>query len=115
MSERVLFGLKNCDACRKAAQWLDQNGYAYRFHDLRVDGLDPKQLDLWLNKLGWEQVINRKSTTWRSLDEASKTHLDDVKAFKLLLDHPTLITRPILMDNQYVINGFNNDLYAREV
>jgi arsenate reductase-like glutaredoxin family protein len=35
-----LYGLRNCDSCRRALQWLQSNGIAHSFHDVRENGLD---------------------------------------------------------------------------
>ena len=36
----ILYGIPNCDTVKKARRWLDEQGIAYRFHDVRKDGLD---------------------------------------------------------------------------
>jgi len=35
----TLYGIKNCDTVKKAHAWLAKHDVAYRFHDLRIDGL----------------------------------------------------------------------------
>ena len=74
----IVYGLKSCDACRKARKALA--GREHRFHDLREDGLDAAMLDRWIGALGWEALLNRRSTTWRALDEAEKAGLDAGRA-----------------------------------
>ncbi len=59
----ALYGLKNCDTCRKARKWLAANGVEYRFHDIRADGVTREQIARWVGELGWEVVLNRRSTT----------------------------------------------------
>jgi len=61
----TLYGIRNCDTIRKARRWLDENGVEYTFHDVRADGLDRKTLSSWEQQLGWEQLLNRRGTTWR--------------------------------------------------
>ena len=63
----TLFGIKNCDTIKKARNWLAKHDIAYQFHDYRNDGLEQAQLEQWCNELGWEQVLNRRGTTWRKL------------------------------------------------
>ena len=31
----VIHGLKNCDTCKKARKWAEQEGLEHRFHDVR--------------------------------------------------------------------------------
>lgn len=92
----VVYGLKNCDSCRKATKLLEAAGRPFRFHDLRADGLPRDRLARWLAKAGWEALLNRRSTTWRDLPEADKAGLDAAKAARLLEGHPTLIKRPVV-------------------
>lgn len=40
----TVYGIKQCDTCKKAVRWLTQQGIEHRFHDLRDEGLDPNTL-----------------------------------------------------------------------
>ena len=103
----TLYGIKNCDTVRKARRWLDENRVDYRFHDLRADGLDPATLEAWVAELGWESLLNRRGTTWRRLPENKRRELDAEGALGLMLEHPTLIKRPVLdLDSRRML-GFS--------
>lgn len=102
----VIYGLKSCDSCRKAVKLLDSKGAAYRFHDLRADGLPAGRLDAWVARLGWEALLNRRSTTWRELPAAQKENLDAARAAALMSGHPTLIKRPVVEAGDSLIVGF---------
>lgn len=101
----VIYGLKNCDSCRKAVKLLEAGGTRFRFHDLRADGLPPGCLDAWLARLGWEALLNRRSTTWRELPATQKEGLDAARAADLMTRHPTLIKRPIVETDDALIVG----------
>lgn len=92
----VIYGLKNCDSCRKALAIVAAGGARHRFHDLRADGLPVATLARWLDRAGWETLLNRRSTTWRDLPGAEKEGLDATVAARLLARHPTLIKRPVV-------------------
>lgn len=109
----TLYGLKNCDTCRKARAWLDQRGLSYRFHDFRSDGLDAGLLEQFEKELGWESLLNRRGTTWRGLSECGKADLDRSKALALMLANPALVKRPILTANGLTLLGFGPDQYAK--
>ena len=49
-----VYGLNNCDACRKARRYLDAQGAEYRFVDLRAEPPQPGQVRAWLAILGEE-------------------------------------------------------------
>ena len=62
----TLYGLKNCDTCKKATKWLDRFGVPYTFVDYRDDRQSPETLRDWATKAGgWDTLINKSSTTWR--------------------------------------------------
>ena len=107
-----LYGLKNCDACRKALAWLKAHDRACEFHDLRDTGLTPELLEVWEERLGWERLLNRQSATWRGLDAGEKSDLDRTRAMALMLRHPALIKRPLLATGEALLLGFNPERYA---
>lgn len=93
----TLYGIPNCDSVKKARAWLTEHGLAHRFHDFKKDGIPATQLNEWLSSLGWELVINRKGTSWRGLNEASKASLQDAaSAAALAQQNASLIKRPIV-------------------
>lgn len=102
----VIYGLKNCDSCRKAVALLQDGGRVYRFHDLRADGLPAGSLARWIDAVGWETLLNRRSTTWRELPESEKADLDAPRAAHLLERNPTLIKRPVVEAGDRLVVGF---------
>jgi len=109
----TLYGIKNCDTVKKARVWLEQHNVTYRFQDLRVDGLDAARLRSWVKTLGWEALLNTRSTTWRQLPDADKRDLHATSAAKLMLAHPTLIKRPVLENGTEVTAGFSAAAYSK--
>ena len=109
----TLYGLKTCDSCRKASAWLKQHDRPFRFHDLREDGVDAARIAVWAERLGWEKLLNRNSTTWRSLCGAERADLDRDKALGLLIRYPALIKRPVLEAGDALLLGFKPEHYAK--
>jgi arsenate reductase len=103
----AMWGLKNCDTCRKAMKWMDAENIGYEFHDVRTGGLDAKTLSEWIAAAGWETLLNRRGTTWRGLPEADKADVDADRAAKLMLAHPALIKRPVFDTGSSVLVGFS--------
>ncbi len=91
----TVYGIRNCDTCRKALKWLEAEGIEHRFHDFRADGLDAGDLARWAEAAGWETLLNRRGTTWRKLPDADREGVDGAKATKLMEANPTLIKRPV--------------------
>ncbi|HBM82168.1 MAG TPA: ArsC family reductase [Halieaceae bacterium] len=92
----TVYGISNCDTVKKARRWLEQHAIEYRFHDVRSDGLTPEQVRAWLQELGWETLINRRSTSWKALAPAAREQMDDTHALAAILEQPPLIKRPLL-------------------
>ncbi|RYG16055.1 MAG: arsenate reductase [Caulobacteraceae bacterium] len=107
-----LYGIPNCDTVKKARAWLDQRGQAYVFHDFRKAGIDQATVQDWVSEHGWEVVLNRKGTTFRSLPEADKADLDADRAIALMLAQPSMIKRPVLDRGGRTVIGFKPDIYA---
>lgn len=108
----TIYGIPNCDTMKKARAWLESHGVAYVFHDYRKQGLEPEQLDGWVEKLGWEVLLNKAGTTFRKLADTDKENLDAGKAKVLMLAHPTMIKRPVLDLGGRLLVGFKPEIYA---
>lgn len=108
----VLYGIKNCDTVKKARRWLDEKNVDYRFHDFRADGLDVATVEQWLAKEDWTVVVNRRSTTWKTLDASERDTMNERSAAKAILAAPTLVKRPVLDDGTSLRFGFKSDDYS---
>jgi Spx/MgsR family transcriptional regulator len=109
----TLYGIKNCDTVRKARKWLDTHNIDYQFHDFREDGLDSDAVAAWIDELGWQNLLNRRSQSWKTLDEDTRASMDDEAAHKAVLMHPTLIKRPLLDTGEQRYTGFSAANYAK--
>jgi len=109
----TLYGIKNCDTVKKARRWLEDHGIEYQFHDFRQDGLGKKQLNGWLEILGWEAIVNKRSTTWRNLSDKEKEISTNTQAAKLLLANPTLIKRPVVESKKMLLVGFKEAEFSK--
>ncbi|MEE8059903.1 MAG: ArsC family reductase [Pseudomonadales bacterium] len=110
----TLYGIKNCDTVKKARKWLDSKSIDYRFHDFREDGINKNQLTGWIKTLGWETIINKRSTTWKQLDIKTRdsiNSMDQALAISVIMEHPTLIKRPVLETGQDCLIGFKEQEY----
>lgn len=107
----TLFGIKNCDTIKKARKWLESNNIEYTFHDYRVDGLTPQWLTDTEQHLGWEQLLNKRGTTFRQLSDEQKNNIDQQSALALMLEYPAMIKRPVLITNGQYHLGFKDAQY----
>jgi arsenate reductase len=108
-----LYGIKACDTMKKARSWLDEHGIGYVFHDYKSLGIDHANLQKWCAEHGWDKVLNRSGTTFRKLDEAQKTDLNQDRAIALMLAQPSMIKRPVLDLGTRTVLGFKPEFYQQ--
>jgi len=104
-----IYGLKNCDTCRKAMKWLANKKIEYVFHDVRKDELGGDTIINWIEKVGTEQLLNRRGTTWRNLSENEKGLVVSGRIVDLLIKYPALIKRPVFVFENNILVGFKKD------
>ncbi|MGC4100609.1 arsenate reductase [Ferruginibacter sp.] len=112
MSKLIIYGIPNCDTTKKAMSWLQKNNIAFSFHDYKLQGIDNKKLAEWCNIKGWETIFNKRSTTWRELPAAAQAKLTGQEtAIKMMMEHTSIIKRPIVEYNGKLIVGYNESEY----
>ncbi|TKB44356.1 ArsC family reductase [Thalassotalea mangrovi] len=111
MTQPVVYGIHNCDTVKKARKWLEQNGIDYQFHDLRKDGINADLINEFVTNTDWNKLVNKRSTTYRQLDESLKQQLETRDGCSALVDHPTLLKRPLLKTHGQFYLGFKADQY----
>lgn len=92
----TIYHLKTCDTCRKAIKALQGAGHDLTLIDVRADGVPAKDLERFEKAVGWEKLLNTRSTTWRGLEDTDKAEMTSEKAVALMSEHPTLIKRPVI-------------------
>lgn len=100
-------GIQSCDTCRRARKWLAEQGLDFQWVDLRESAPSRDDVERWLGAIGAGALVNRRSTTWRQLDEAERPALDSPAVIDLLVEHPTLIKRPLFERGDEVRTGFD--------
>ncbi|MEM0948681.1 MAG: ArsC/Spx/MgsR family protein [Pseudomonadota bacterium] len=103
----TVWGLKTCDTCRKSIKTLEAAGHEVAFRDIRADPLLTGEIAGLVETFG-AAAVNRKSTTWRGLDEAERGQ--DPGA--LLAQHPTLMKRPVIYADGAFHIGWTQDVQA---
>lgn len=108
-----IYGLKNCDTCRKALKWLDEEGIAFEFLDVRKDGITEADVKIWSKAVGVDSLLNRRGTTWRGLSDADKARGEGAGAVALLVQFPALIKRPVFVQGDQVMVGYTDAVKDR--
>ena len=104
-----VYGIKNCDTVKKALVYLNDCDIDYQFIDFRQNPISQQVLIKMVESVGWELLINKRSTTYRSLSEEEKSNIN----YDLVLKLPTLIKRPVLVQDENIMVGFSENQYAK--
>lgn len=111
----TLYGIPNCDTVKKARTWLEKQKIPYQFHDYKKSGITTAKLKQWSSQVGWEILLNKKGTTWRSLDEKTQASVTNEKtATKILAENTSAIKRPVIeKEDKVIMVGFDEATYAK--
>jgi arsenate reductase (glutaredoxin) len=113
MSSVTLYGLPNCDSTQAAQKWLKAKGCEPVLHNYKTDGITAATLKSWCKQLGWEKLLNKRSTTWRSLTkEAQDSVTDEASAIAVLLQNTSLIKRPVIEFGNNLLVGFDEKILS---
>ena len=107
----IMYGIPNCDTIKKARSFLDKNNISFEFHDYKKQGVSAAQLKQWCEVFGYENVLNRRGTTWRKLDDETKATINETSAILLMQELPSMIKRPLLDTGEKLVLGFNQSEY----
>jgi len=93
-----IFGLKNCDTCRKAKKHYPNATLV----DVRQDPLEDAILARAVAQFG-DSIVNRSSKTWRDLTDADRAQTPE----QIIRAHPAVMKRPLILhDDDQLTLGF---------
>lgn len=98
----------SCTSCRKAKAWLTKHNLAFDERNILIQPLTKKEIlnILRLTEDGTEEIISTRSKIFKKLN----VNLDQLSIDQLLdlvVKHPSLLKRPIIMDNRRLQVGYN--------
>lgn len=110
----TIYHLKSCDTCKKAIKAIEANGTELTKIDVRADGVNNEDLVKFAEAVGFEKLLNTRSTTWRGLSDTDKADIDLQKALALIGEHPTLMKRPVIIDaDDDITVGWTKEVQAK--
>lgn len=109
-----LYGIPNCDTVKKTRAWLSKHNIEVEFYDFKKHGVSAELSQNWLQQAPWEQLINRKGTTWRGFTDAQKAISNNQAAQRLMQENTSVIKRPLLeQDGKLLQIGFDEAAYKQ--
>lgn len=113
MSKPSIYGLENCDTCKRTRKWLTEAGVEYTFIDYKRVPVTADKLKSWAKELGWPALINRNGSTWRNLLSSRKNPGTDAEYVLLIRENPSLMRRPLLVMGKQIKLGFSHGFYEK--
>lgn len=104
----IVYGLSTCDTCKAALKALKAAGREATFRDVRAEPLRPDEIAEFVAAFG-EAIVNRQSTTWRSLGDWMKASEPEAQ----IAAHPTLMKRPVIRDGADLHLGWDAKVQAK--
>ncbi|EEJ75833.1 transcriptional regulator, Spx/MgsR family [Lactobacillus acidophilus ATCC 4796] len=105
-----LYVSPSCTSCRKARAWLEKHNIPFKERNIFSEPLTKEELlkILRMTENGTEEIISTRSRAFQQL----KINLDDLSIDQLLdlvEKNPSLLRRPIIMDDRRLQVGYNED------
>ncbi|CCI85949.1 arsenate reductase [Lactobacillus pasteurii DSM 23907 = CRBIP 24.76] len=109
-----LYVSPSCTSCRKAKAWLEQHEIPFKERNIFSDPLSKSEIlqILRMTENGTEEIISTRSRVFKQL----KVDLDDLsidQLIDLIKEDPSLLKRPIIMDDRRLQVGYNEDEIRR--
>ena len=95
---------------RDTFAWMDKNDVEYEFIDLKKEPLSDEKLADFVEKVGLDVILNRRGMKWRTLGLKDK-NLSEQELFDQLLEHQTMIKRPVLELGEAILVGYDEDAF----
>ena len=106
----TLYTTPSSASCRKAKSWLEENNLSFIEKNIFNESLTISELKaiLRLTENGTEDIISYRSQAFQNLNvQLDELSLSEV--LELIQEEPSLIRRPILIDEKRLQIGFNDD------
>lgn len=109
-----LYTSPSCTSCRKAKAWLKEHDISFKERNIFANPLNKEEIMqvLRMTENGTEEIISTRSRTFQNL----KINLDDLsidQLIDLVEKNPSLLRRPIIMDDRRLQVGYNEDEIRR--
>lgn len=109
-----LYTSPSCTSCRKAKAWLKEYDISFKERNIFANPLNKEEIMqvLRMTENGTEEIISTRSRTFQNL----KINLDDLsidQLIDLVEKNPSLLRRPIIIDDRRLQVGYNEDEIRR--
>ncbi|MGZ7151426.1 transcriptional regulator SpxA [Bacillus sp. BC08] len=106
----ILYTTASCSSCRKAKAWLEEHQIDYTEKNIVSNALTVDELKsiLRLTEDGATEIISTRSKTFQELNINIEA-LSLNEFYKLIIEYPQMLRRPIMLDEKRLQVGFNEE------
>jgi regulatory protein spx len=110
----TLFTTPSCASCRKAKAWLEEHQIDYIERNILSNPLTVDEIKsiLRLTEEGTSEIISTNSKAFQELNVNIES-LSLNELYKLIMEHPKMVRRPIILDEKRLQVGYNEDEIRR--
>jgi len=114
MSNITIYGISTCDTIKKTLDWFKANKLEVSFHNYKKQGIETEKLTDWSKVVGWQLLLNKKGTTWRTLSPAAQLAIvDETTAIEFMRQNTSSIKRPVIEFGKKVLVGFDEEILKK--
>ncbi len=107
-----------CTTCQKAQTFLNENGIKYELRNIKENNPSLEEIKEFhsLSGLPLKRFFNTSGLLYKSLNLKEKLpQMSENEQYELLTSDGMLIKRPILIGNSFVLVGFKQNEWEKEL
>lgn len=110
----TLYTSPSCTSCRKARAWLQEHNIPFEERNIFSEPLSLDEIKniLRMTEDGTEDIVSKRSKAYKKLN-VDLNDLPMKKLYELISRNPSLLRRPIIMDDKRLQVGYNEDEIRR--
>tara|TARA_R100001143_G_C3361367_1_gene137087 strand:- start:23430 stop:23771 length:342 start_codon:yes stop_codon:yes gene_type:complete len=105
-----VYGIKNCNKIRDTLRWLKEREIEHTFYDLKKEPLTREELEEFVHRIGLDVLVNKRGMKWRQLG-LNDRDLEESELFNHLLEHQTMMKRPVLINEEAILVGYDEEAF----
>ena len=107
-----------CTTCKKAKNWLDDNGVSYEARHIKENNPTYEELKAWYEKSGLplKKFFNTSGIQYRALELKDKLPaMTEEEQLRLLATDGMLVKRPLVVTETTVLTGFKAEEWEKKL
>ena len=107
-----------CTTCKKAKNWLDDNGVSYEARHIKENNPTYEELKAWYEKSGLplKKFFNTSGIQYRALELKDKLPaMTEEEQLRLLATDGMLVKRPLVVTETAVLTGFKAEEWEKKL